>query len=145
MHVETNTCQQGLTRFTCFHGTHRKFYFCVRCSHTLCPLTRTNIEGHHALYWLLKNGIYANMFCLNFFHLWMWINITFASDICMHLVKCVKIWSFHNNSWISQLTPLCAVNCWSENFSHYNTRWCTTFLASNYQWKKLHIFSKTSN
>ena len=44
------TCQHGLTRFTCFHGTHRKFYFCVRCSHTLCPLTRTNIEGHHALY-----------------------------------------------------------------------------------------------
>ena len=44
------TCQHGLTRFTCFHGTHRKSYFCVRCSHTLCPLTCTNIESHHTLY-----------------------------------------------------------------------------------------------
>ena len=44
------TRQHGLTRFTCFYGTHRKFYFCVRCSHTLCPLTRINIEGHNALY-----------------------------------------------------------------------------------------------
>ena len=35
---------------TCFHGTNKKFYFCLRCSHTLCPLTRTNIEDHHALY-----------------------------------------------------------------------------------------------
>ena len=44
------TCQHGLTHFTYFHGIHRKFYFCVRCSHTLCPLTHTNIEGHNALY-----------------------------------------------------------------------------------------------
>ena len=44
------TWQHGLTHFTYFHGTHWMFYFCVRCSHTLCPLTRTNIEGHYALY-----------------------------------------------------------------------------------------------
>ena len=26
-----------------------------------------------------------------------------SSDICMHLVKCVKIWPVQNNSWICQL------------------------------------------
>ena len=48
--TDLSTCQHRLTHFTCFHGTHRKFYFCVRCSHTLCPLTCINIKGHHALY-----------------------------------------------------------------------------------------------
>ena len=46
-------CMLKLTRVsTDWHVSHvfMVFYFCVRCSHTLCPLTRTNIEGHHALY-----------------------------------------------------------------------------------------------
>ena len=43
------TRQHGLTRFTCFHGPYQMFYFCVRC-HTVCLLTRINIEGHYTLY-----------------------------------------------------------------------------------------------
>ena len=58
--TQINTSRQCMLKLTCvstdwhishvLHGTHRKFYFCVRCSHTLCPLTHTNIESHHALY-----------------------------------------------------------------------------------------------
>ena len=44
--------------------------------------------------WLPKTEFMSICFLSQLFHLWMWINIIFASDICMHLVKCVKIWPF---------------------------------------------------
>ena len=38
------TRHHGLTPFTSFHGTYKKFYSCVKCFHTLCPLTCVNID-----------------------------------------------------------------------------------------------------
>ena len=55
------TRHHGLTCFTWFLGTNKKFYFCIRCCHTFCPLTRINIKGHHALYVTSQNWNYAKM------------------------------------------------------------------------------------
>ena len=84
-----DTCHHGLTPFTSFHGTYKKFYFCVRCYHTLCRLTRINIEDHHVLYLTLqKLNLCQHVFTLNFSsvhvnisyfcNLHMWINNIFS-------------------------------------------------------------------
>ena len=76
------TCQHGLTRFTWFHGTYQMFYFCVRCCHTLCPLTRITIKGHHNLYLTSKNELMPTCFQSQLFHLYISEDIIFATYIC---------------------------------------------------------------
>ena len=61
------THQHGLTRFTCFHGTHRKFYFVsdvlTLYAHWLVPTSKVIM-----LYiWLPKTEFMSLCFCLNFF------------------------------------------------------------------------------
>ena len=84
-----NTRHHGLTPLTSFHGTYKKFYFWVDCCHTLCLLTRINMEGHHIIYLTSPDWIYAKMFLLSTFssmhvntsyfcNLHMWINTIFS-------------------------------------------------------------------
>ena len=76
------TRHHGLTPCTLFHGPYKKFYFCVKCCHTLCPLTRINIKGHYVLYLTSPNWIYANMFLLSTFSS-MHVNISYFCNLHM--------------------------------------------------------------
>ena len=101
------TRHHRLTPFTLFHGTYRKFYFCVKCCHTLCPLTHINIEGHHVLYLTSPNWIYANMFLLStfssvhvnisyFYNLHMWINTIFSHADITGSFRASLVVGFHS-------------------------------------------------
>ena len=60
----------------------QKFYFCDKCCHTLCLLTRINIEGHYVLYLTSQIEFMPTCFYSLLFYLCMWIYLIFAIYIC---------------------------------------------------------------